>query len=410
MAAQPATSSSARPHWSQQVACWGALVAVLTLLLCYVLWERVAFDAQDAQTAWQDGRRAHVNLITGAITLSEPAPLPQEAPEPAATPQDTSTPEPATEDAPAATPPETKVETKVEPTAAPVSHAVNPAALEGEKLPINAASYAGIPLLVAPAEKLSEKSPHGILPIIAPDGATSWQYYAKPFDASTATPRIALVVVGLGVNKSANDQATRLQDSVALSFSPYAPESAAWVKSSRLLGHEALLDLPSEPSQYPADDPGPLGLISNIPVKDNMERLQQVMGAFSGYVGLVIAPNERFTSNRDAFFPILKEFNRRGLMLVFSNPPDRTTEEMLRQNNTVYLVADRVIDTKLNSIDINASLKGLEESAKRTGGAVGVLRTYPISMRLVQQWAESLPERGLELAPPSAIAMQRFGK
>jgi polysaccharide deacetylase 2 family uncharacterized protein YibQ len=46
----------------------------------------------------------------------------------------------------------------------------------------------------------------------------------------------------------------------------------------------------------------------------------------------------------------------------------------------------------------------LERTAQRSGYALGVVPPLPITIDLLASWAATLPERGLVLAPVTALA------
>src|SRR5690606_25692454 len=108
---------------------------------------------------------------------------------------------------------------------------------------------------------MQQETSYGIAPVISKNGAKPWKYYAKPYDTVAGKSSVAIVIKGLGVNAMVTDNALRLPEYISLSFSPYAPGLLDWAHSARLTGHEIYLDLPLHPSDYPATDPGPYGLL-----------------------------------------------------------------------------------------------------------------------------------------------------
>ncbi|MBU0858642.1 MAG: divergent polysaccharide deacetylase family protein, partial [Alphaproteobacteria bacterium] len=48
------------------------------------------------------------------------------------------------------------------------------------------------------------------------------------------------------------------------------------------------------------------------------------------------------------------------------------------------------------------ALAQLEKLAREQGFAAAVIRPYPLSYQLVQEWIATLPEKGIVLAPLSA--------
>ena len=65
----------------------------------------------------------------------------------------------------------------------------------------------------------------------------AWQRFQRPAAASADQPRVAVLVTSLGLNKALTAAAILyLPPAVSLSFSPYAPELAAWIDAARAHG------------------------------------------------------------------------------------------------------------------------------------------------------------------------------
>lgn len=264
------------------------------------------------------------------------------------------------------------------------------------------------PMADAPAMALTEQSPAGPLPKIASDGTKPWQYYAKPYIPSGSKPQVAIIITELGLNKNVTELAASLPDTVTLSMSPYAPTPEAWSKSLRVRGHELMLDLPLEPIGYPTTDPGPDGLLVSSPADHNLERLQRVLGRYAGYVGVTIPDQERFTANRDAAYPVMSNINRRGLIFLLTAIPDKSVEELFKYNSFPYLACDLLIDLELKPDAIKQKLIQLEDLARRQGYAIGMARALPVSIKQIDEWAQTLAKSNIELVPLSSIAKTKY--
>ncbi len=263
------------------------------------------------------------------------------------------------------------------------------------------------PLLApAPDPGLTEDSPDGKLPIAGKDGRQAWQVYARPFDAKDKRPRVALLVTGLGLDQELTQAAMdRLPGAVTLGFDPYASGLKDAVAHARSLGHEALIGLPMEPPDYPRQDPGPLTLLVSLDATDNMARLDKLMGASTGYVGLVAIMGERFTAEQASLLPILQNLQQRGLMFVNNQPPDSSaTARLASQLKLPWAAANRAIDAESDPAAIDQALAALEAAAVRNGVALGIAALSPALIDHATPWATALDGKGLALAPASAIA------
>jgi uncharacterized protein len=100
-------------------------------------------------------------------------------------------------------------------------------------------------------QKFAEMTSHGPIPKIAPDGTRPADIFARPvkaFAGKPDSPRIALIVEGLGVSKTATgDAIAKLPGAVTLGFMPYGNDIGSLVSRARNEGHEVLLQVPMEP-------------------------------------------------------------------------------------------------------------------------------------------------------------------
>lgn len=256
---------------------------------------------------------------------------------------------------------------------------------------------------------LIEYTPSGPLPRIAADGKASWSAYARPFTAAPNTPRVAVLVVGLGLSAADTSSAiNRLPADVSLAFSPYAGNLARWLGQARTAGHEVLLEVPMEPMAYPNDDPGPNSLLIELPSADNVKRLDWAMGRGAGYVGLVNDMGSRFTGDAAALRPVLAEMKQRGVLFVDRRTaPHSVAGPVAAELSLPHASADLTIDRTASPAAIDAALASLVAAAKANGSAVGIATAKPVTIDRLTSWADKLGADGVALAPVSAVAVSR---
>jgi hypothetical protein len=256
---------------------------------------------------------------------------------------------------------------------------------------------------------MADKTEFGFLPKISSNGTKPWKYYSKLVTITGSKPMISIIITGLGNNKSISEQALRLPEAINLSFSPYAKDLRSWMISARLSGHETLLDLPMEEANYPASDPGPLGLLVSKDQQANETRIKKLMAHDIGYVGFLSPQNEAFLGNNELFKSLLQILSGRGLMLVVGKePPKNETKEMIEKGNTASVIVDSLIDEELTASAIQSHLSLLEQTAKQRGYAVGVAQGYPITIKQLNEWSAKAEANGFNLVPVSVIISKRF--
>ncbi|MBE7218593.1 MAG: divergent polysaccharide deacetylase family protein [Caulobacteraceae bacterium] len=255
----------------------------------------------------------------------------------------------------------------------------------------------GPPLPPAPIAGLTAPGPGGLLPIIAKDGRTPFQAYARPFTPN-GKPRIALVVGGLGLNATATRAAiSRLPPEVTLSFVPYADGLQGWIDQARAAGHETVLEAPMEPVDYPNNDPGPMTLMAKATPADLARRMETLLSRATGYMALTNYLGGRFLQSDSAMQAFTGVLRARGLGFIDDGQAAR------RGGGVPRASADTVIDQDLSAEGIDRQLAALEAAALARGGALGAGFAYPVTVDAIVKWAAGLPNRGYQLAPASAM-------
>ncbi len=240
-----------------------------------------------------------------------------------------------------------------------------------------------------------------------PDPNSPWRRNRQPFDEADERPRIAVVLTGLGLATTMTEAAIKqLPPGVTLSFTPYSRKLNQWIALARVNGHEVLLDLPMEPTSYPDDDPGPHAMLTALSSAQNLDRLRWTLGRATGYVGVAATMGSRFAASEAHMSPILKELKDRGLLFLDNRASENSVAGRLASEIGVpRAVNDRPLDwVQASRVAIDARLVQLENMARAQGTAVAMGRPYPVTIERLGVWARGLKERGLVLAPISAVA------
>lgn len=256
-----------------------------------------------------------------------------------------------------------------------------------------------------PDPSLIESNALGPLPIIGEGGRKPWQVYSRPFDQTDTRPRVAIVFVGLGVSAIATKTVLKkIPRPISLTFAPYSRGLKDWISASRAAGHEVLVDLPLEPFEYPKNDPGPYTLLTTLPEDQNNYRLRWVLSRLTGYVGVSTFMGSKFTTKPAKLRPVIKELKTRGLMLLdVRENPLSSAASIAERLETPSVARDYVIDDTLTQQGIRARLMQTEKLATSRGYAVAIARPYPLSIIEIKRWTDQVEDRGLALAPITAI-------
>lgn len=272
------------------------------------------------------------------------------------------------------------------------------ATVSGDGAPVTAPRVAARPLTAAPIAGLHQPGPDGPLPRIAPDGRVPAQAYARPFQ-SNGKPRVALIVGGLGLNPTTTRAAIeRLPAEVTLSFVPYAEGLQGWIDLARAQGHEVMIEIPMEPTGYPANDPGPYTLLASAEPAEIEAKLNWLLSRATGYFGVTNYLGDRFAGSEAGMTAFTGLLRQRGVAFLDDGSMSRSRGAWARAS------ANRIIDEQQSPAAIVGQLNALEALAKARGQAMGSGFSYPVTVEAVARWAAGLDARGLQLAPASAMA------
>ena len=283
----------------------------------------------------------------------------------------------------------------------PVTHKAVMAKEAAPVTRIDKVEYAGRALIADPA--LIENSQQGPIPRIADDGRKPMVAYAAP--AASGKFRIAIVIAGLGMSDKATEAAIAgLPPAVTLAFEPYAGNAQQYVSEARAKGHEALLEAPMEPMDFPDSDPGPNTLRSGVEQDGNGPRLNWAMSRFTGYAGVTNLLGQRFLSDSDALSPAMVQLARRGLYFFDNGEvPGSVAPDVASRSGTAFAKTSEALDSVQSALEIDRHLSALEDEARAHGTAIGSGFLYPVTVARVGAWAKGLEGRGFVLVPVSAV-------
>lgn len=257
--------------------------------------------------------------------------------------------------------------------------------------------------IAAPDAALLQQTAFGRAPRIGADGRRPSKVYARPH-APAETPAVALIVGGLGLNRAVTERAiTELPASVTLAFAPYARDLDYWARRAREAGHEFMIEIPMENRGGEGEALGPATLLTTRSAEENLQRLDWILSRAEGYFGVTNYLGAHFSADRDSIVPVLDRIAAAGVAYF-----DDTGAVKPRKGAALATVS-RLIDPGFGGEKGRAArdLDSLEKMAARNGQAVGKTYVNADTLGALVDWAETLPARGLALAPASAMLANR---
>ena len=255
------------------------------------------------------------------------------------------------------------------------------------------------------ASGLAEQSAFGLLPRVSPDGRRPREAYARRAPAAGPdSPRIAIVVGGLGMSQTGTQKAiSALPEDVTLAFASLGSSLNRWAEEARGEGHEILLQIPLEPIGYPETNPGEHTLLVSPDRHQNRQDLHWNLGRLTAYAGVTNHMGSRFTGEDAAMLPFLGEIGERGLFYLDDGSTPQSRAAGIGEALQVPVVrADLILDQNRSVDAIEQSLRQLESIAAERGLAVGVASAFPTSVETIARWAGEARARGVLIVPASA--------
>ena len=158
-----------------------------------------------------------------------------------------------------------------------------------------------------------------------------------------------------------------------------------------------------ESASFPADDPGPLAMMTTKKPGENLKLLNLMMSSAQGYVGFVGQQGSRFLKNKKAMGPVMGEIKSRGLF--FMDPGTTEGSVALSMADTMQMaraIANQEISTNASPARIRAQLDTLVTMATQQGVGAATLHATPNAIRVVRDW--SAAGLNAKLAPVTSLA------
>ncbi|NHK28449.1 hypothetical protein FF098_011080 [Parvularcula flava] len=256
---------------------------------------------------------------------------------------------------------------------------------------------AGTPPPAADAA-LYRQTGNGPMPQIASDGRRPARYYTRTFAATEGAPRIGLIVSGLGLSRQLTDRAiATLPAEATLAFAPYARNLDAISRTANEDGHELMIELPMEASGISADQLGPAGLMTNYETDDNLRRLDWMLTRFTGYFGVTNYLGTAFSTDVSAMSPVIDQLRGAGLAYI----SDTRLADNISLSGIPNAQAGFVISGSGETL--TAELTRLENTARDNGRMLAKIYVTEDNLDTVAAWASGLKDKGIALAPASAM-------
>lgn len=220
--------------------------------------------------------------------------------------------------------------------------------------------------------------------------------------SATEPGAIVLIMTDMGLSKASDARALNdLPPAVALAFSPYGGNTKAAAADAAAKKRPIIALVPMEPASYPLDDPGPRALSTRKSMKENDQTLAAALANVPGATAAMNFMGSRYMADRPHVEQLLRGLANRKLVTINAPvAPDSPVAEVAADRNAPLLNVDIFVDDKTTENDIRKQLGELERIARQRGVAVGVVRPFPLTFALLNNWLPTLQSRNLRIVPP----------
>lgn len=215
-------------------------------------------------------------------------------------------------------------------------------------------------------------------------------------------PKISLIVTNLGTNKDLTERALELPSNINLGFSAYTTSLKPLFHEALKKSFELYVYLPFEPRDYPLSDPGPYAILSSNSYEKNIKIIQGILSEFKGIKGVYGNYREVFTKNKLSFMPLLTDFKKNNLKIVLGRNIDEDSPNYLQSFENV-ISADIIVDLVPDEETIRHNLSNLVSIAKSKGYALGYFNTYPVSLKALKSWLNTIDKDKVDIVPISEL-------
>lgn len=216
-------------------------------------------------------------------------------------------------------------------------------------------------------------------------------------------PLVAIIVDDIGYDRKAARQFIDMDAPLTLSVLPNGPFSRQLAADARAKGHEIMLHLPMEPSEFPAVNPGPGALLFQMTPDQLIDQLNIDLGLIPGIKGVNNHMGSGLSESSEHMRQIFSILKKRGLYYIDSRTTAKTVARpSARLLQLPFAERDIFIDHFEDERFIRGQLDQLIERAKQQGFAVGIAHPHSITYKVLSEFMPVIKQK-VELVPASMV-------
>lgn len=214
--------------------------------------------------------------------------------------------------------------------------------------------------------------------------------------------KVVIIIDDMGV--SLRSKLVEVMDGpLTLAYLPYAKDLKNRTKRAKANGHELMVHIPMQAMSNSADG-GPRVLSVDLTPQEFKDTLDWGLSQFDGYVGINNHMGSRLTSDKASMVRLMKHIQDKNIFFIDSKTiASSVAAETAEEYGIPYAERDVFLDHEMSIEFVRASLKKLEEKAKRQGYAIAIGHPHAVTIEGLKEWLPTLAEKGLTLVPASDV-------
>jgi len=234
----------------------------------------------------------------------------------------------------------------------------------------------------------------------------------KPQPAEPTGRPVAVIIDDIGYDLDVVGQLARIEAPLAFAVLPFTPHAAEAARRLHAAGKEILLHLPMEPRSYPAENPGPGALMTDMDDETIRSRVAEALAAVPHAIGVNNHMGSRFMEDEARLRVVMEELAKRGLFFVDSRTTAASRGKEAAASAGVPFAARAVfIDHKRGYEAALANLVPPNDGRRRGRPVLMIGHPHPETIRALGRFASLRWEGTATVIPLSAyLEMQGAGK
>ncbi len=226
-------------------------------------------------------------------------------------------------------------------------------------------------------------------------------------DKSVIKPKVAIILSGIGISRSATEMALKTPDAISFAVSPYSSFISRIVSGSEASGREYIAEIPVQPGNYPISNAGKLSMLKSNDLKENLKRLQVILERMPDVRMVFFSIDDAFSDSLEHADSVIGALAGMEMNMVVGSPKSFSARSSLHSG---MIQADVILDDKLDKQAIQNKLDELVKIAKNQGYAIAVARPYPITISEITNWLEDERSSPVKAVPVSGIFLEASRK